>query len=230
MALSVELPEILDAHHRAKMDEVHTALPGRIVAYYPATQTADVQPTIRRVSYAEDGTRADDEFPVLPHVPVCWPSGGGFFLSFPLAVGDHVLVVFSEGATGDWRVSGNTSSPSEVTRHGLNGAFAIPGANPDAKALKDASATDIIIGKDNTNIQISINGSAITLGKGTADFVALSQKVDSAIAAIVAKFNAHTHIITMTAPAGAAGTAAVPAGPMAISTQPSVAATLVKAV
>jgi hypothetical protein len=224
MALTVEIPEILDAHFRAKADELHTAIPGKVVAYYPATQTVDVKPSVKRVSYDEGGTRNDDAYPVLPHVPVCWPGGGGFFVSFPLAPGDHVLVVFSEAATGDWRLSGNESSPSETARHGLNGAFAIPGARTDAQALADASSTNVVIGQDGTNIQISINGSAISLGKGASDFVALKTPTDANFATIVAAITAGIAAAVPTDGGKAALTAVK--GALVF---PTVAATLVKA-
>ena len=60
-----------------------------------------------------------------------------------------------------------------------------------------------------------------------AELSALASLVDSAVSTIVSKFNAHTHILALTA---GTGTAAPPATPMQISPAPgSVAATVLKA-
>ena len=67
------------------------------------------------------------EVPLLVDVPVVFPSGGGFCLTFPLFPGDPVLVVFScRSIDAHWQ-SGGVQPQAELRMHNLSDGFAIPG-------------------------------------------------------------------------------------------------------
>lgn len=221
MPLEPTLAEVIRGAIDGKLIAVHTALPGRVKTYDRTKQVADIIPVIRGVIFTEDDEPVLEDLPVIPNVPVGWLRGGGYSLQFPLNPGDHVLLVFSEAATGQWRSTGQTSEPGDLRRHDLSYPFAIPCCAPDADAL-DAIGADEAVIDGPTAIRLG--------GEASAIFVALAAKVDAAIAAIVAAFNAHTHI-TNTAVAAFGptnpGTAAPTTPPLAA--QPSVTATKVKA-
>lgn len=220
MPLEPTLAEILGDHRDAILGELHVAMPGRVQAYNAATQTADIVPCIRGTIPGSDGLTKLEYRPVIPNVPVAWTRGGGFSMTFPLAIGDHVWLVFNSDAIAQWRATGEVSEPGDLRRSSLSYPFAIPAAAPDSKAIADPGSS--------TEAVISVPGGAtMRVGSGAADFVALSGLVKARLDSIQTAFDAHTHIITMTAPAGAAGTAAPSASP--IGSLASVAATKFKA-
>src|SRR5450755_781406 len=112
MPLEPELPEILDDHRNAILNELHVAMPGRIHKYYPATQTADLVPCIRGTIPDSEGNTILETLLVIPNVRIAGTrGGGGFYLTFPLGAdgwdpdppaprnrGDHVWLVFNSSA------------------------------------------------------------------------------------------------------------------------------------
>ena len=80
---------------QGQLSDVNTALPGVIVSY--ENGCARVVPTGKK-RFA-DGDELD--FPVIPNVPVCWPSfaGGTAGLKGPINAGDKCLIVFAQQAT-----------------------------------------------------------------------------------------------------------------------------------
>ncbi len=104
---------------------IHTSLPAVVQSYDVATQTATVQLAVQLLG---------NNVPPLPEVPVCWPGGAAGFLHAPLAVGDSVLVVFTEEDYSGWFDTGSVSAPRVLARHGLH-AVAIPGLRRAAAPL-----------------------------------------------------------------------------------------------
>ncbi len=132
--------------------DLHVALPGRIRSYDADTQTAEIELGIQRVRAADDQEQDPDtteSMPVLPSVPVVWPSSGGFFLHWPLAAGDTVQVLFNESDLNAWRDSdGSTVDPGVALRHALSGAVAYPGLRTRGNPIGDADGTHGRVGRD----------------------------------------------------------------------------------
>jgi len=123
---------------RAHVSDLHTALPGIIKAFDPVTQTAKVQPAIKRL-WIEAGFLP---LPELVDVPVQFPRGGGFALTFPVAAGDECLVVFSERAIDNWHHAGGVQEPSEYRLHDLSDGFAFLGFTSRPRALTPPPSGD----------------------------------------------------------------------------------------
>lgn len=107
---------------------VNTALPARVVRFYPEERKADVQPLIRK--QMADGTTMD--YPTILAVPICYPASGQALFYFPLAAGDSLLLVFSQASTDNWLFSQTKTpvDPEDDTRFNISDAFAIPGVFP----------------------------------------------------------------------------------------------------
>lgn len=128
-----------------RLNEFHTCIPGRIVEYDATKQEATVQPLIKR-RYYDAGPNADgiQEQPPIVAVPVVFPSAGTGILSFPVKVGDIVLILFSERSLDNWLFSDGASliDPQDHRQFNYSDAIAIPGIYPFQKAL-GGSTTDV---------------------------------------------------------------------------------------
>lgn len=182
---NVNSSDVLDARFDAALLDLHTALPGVVKSYDATKQVADIQPTIKRIDRDENGAKVVLDPPVISSVPIVWPRAGGYFLTFPLAPGDSVLLVFCESDLGAWLDSGAVAHPGDEGRHTLSGAVAIPGLFPVAGALSagDAGTGHLVVGKA-AGPQIHIDAATVQLGAAGGQFVALSNLVDARFAAI----------------------------------------------
>lgn len=196
MPLSIELPDILQAFARAIASGLHVALPGVVESYNPLTQSATVKPSIRNpITDLDTGDLDSEEFPSIPNVPICFPRGGGFACYFPLAKGDHVVLIFSDLATGQWRQSGDVSEALDLRRHSLGYAFAIPGAFPIADVLLGPTnplfLDKMVIGVDNDPTgTIRISSGSVECGGALPVPLALAAPTFVAINALAAALGA----------------------------------------
>lgn len=208
----------------ATLGKIHTSMPGKVVSYNSLAQTVDVQPMCKRQLFTADGEKVYESLPLLPGVPVCFPRGGGYVVTFPLQAGDTVVLVFSEAGLAEFLETGSEAEPWDTRRHHISNAVAIPSISPDTAPLasgdNSARTAGIVIGKDGANEQIRFASGSIKLGANATDFVALASLVNTNLTNMRDFFNLHTH----PAPGGAtsAPTANMPA-------PSSVAAALVKA-
>lgn len=146
-----------------QVSEVNTTMPGTIVAYNKGTNRATVRPVMpKRLANGEDLAP-----PLIYNVPIHWQAtaAGQAFLTFPIAVGDNVMLHFIQRSTEGW-LSGNNEGPDDPRMHDLSDAIGIMGLMPtgiqgddDNVVLKFNNAF-IRIHKDGT---IAIGNSACTL-------------------------------------------------------------------
>lgn len=135
---------------RAALDgrqaEIWTALPGIVTAYDPDRMTVSVQPAITGQIMGENGTATRATLPLLVDVPVSFPQGGDFILTFPVTVDDECIVVFSSRCIDAWWQSGGVQAPAEHRMHDLSDGMAILGVRSQARKLTppaDASAVQL---------------------------------------------------------------------------------------
>jgi len=133
------LESAIRTHVRAAIMDTHTCLPGIIKKFYPETQTATVQPAIQQI-FVEQGAVS---LPLCVDVPVQFPSGGNFVLTFPVEPEDECLLVFSERAIDFWWDRGRVQLPSEYRLHDLSDAFAIVGVSSKPRKLPAFSTTGV---------------------------------------------------------------------------------------
>lgn len=111
-----------------RLREVRTLIPGIIISFDGPTQTAQVQPAIKRVfvtkNPGQDAVVTQVAIPPCVNVPVRFPRGGGFVLTFPVQAGDECILHFSDRAIDFWYQNGGIQLPSEYRMHHLSDAFA----------------------------------------------------------------------------------------------------------
>jgi hypothetical protein len=164
----------LNAALDAQRLNLHTSMPGTVTSYDPGTQTVQVQPGIQRLFRGQGAV----DLPKLVDVPVFFPRGGGFVLSFPVQAGDECLLVFSERAIDFWWKNGGSQLPSELRTHDLSDAFAFVGfsSNPGvAKVSPGLDPSAVELRSLDGQAKIQIDGSQnITVQSNTGDITASS--------------------------------------------------------
>jgi hypothetical protein len=162
-------------------------MPGQVLSYSASKQTADIRPLLKTHVETDDERVLAETLPDIFEVPVSFPRGGGYYMSFPIQVGDTGTLIFCERDISQWRRTGQVSDPGDVRTHGMGGAVFLPGLHSAEDALGDADGTVLSFGKDG-GIQIKVTTTQMQVD-GAADAAALASKVD----ALVTAFNGHTH-------------------------------------
>jgi hypothetical protein len=132
------------------LDDYEFQKPGRIIEYFPTTQTATVKISNSR-TYDTSGIDDEQVEPVLLYeVPVFTAGGGGWHMTFPIKGGDPCLLSFSEFGYDHWLVDNEDSAgilsdgdPQHWTerRFSLDDGFAQVGWNNLPTAIQDYHAT-----------------------------------------------------------------------------------------
>jgi len=184
-------PQIYDAIKSAINAGLHVSLPARIESFDSVTQTCTCQPMVKDTTQSG----AYVPFPVLVGLPVQFPGGSQFTVTFPLAQGDEGLVVFSDIDTGAWLDTGNVSTPDTPRQHHLSDGFFLPGTRSNAKKLSEFKTDAIVVGKQG-DVGVRVSASKVELGVthsesateaavlGTAQKTAIDSLVDNLKSAI----------------------------------------------
>lgn len=134
--------------------EMWTALPATVTAVDLTKFTVSAQPAIKAKQRDRDDNETDVSMPLCVDVPIVFPRGGAFCLTFPVAVGDEVLLVFASRCIDGWWKEGGTQPQLDRRQHDLSDAFAIPGpwsqktkpgaASGSAAQLRSADGTTVV--------------------------------------------------------------------------------------
>ena len=201
MTADADPQEQIDTLVDGKTAEIHTVIPGIIEKFDPATCLADVRPALkRRFSVnGEDGetVAVKKELPVIPNVPVAFPRGGGFAITWPLKKGDPCLLLISERSIDSYIDSDGKApvDPDDSRTHDLSDAICYPGMTTKKSPAARAHATHLVIGlEDGTGeLHIAPDGK-FHLGTPTADkALALAEKVDGRLGDLEAFAATHMH-------------------------------------
>jgi hypothetical protein len=146
-----------------------------------------------------DGTTID--IPDCQDVPVHYPRGGGFVLTFPVKAGDECLLCFSERAIDFWFENGGAQLPSEYRMHDYSDAFAVVGFSSKPNAIKDVATDAAELRTLDGKTRVRIEAGMVTAGDLANAVAAVRADVQKTINAAIA---GHTHITTCPAGAGSA--------------------------
>ena len=124
MSEETDFVDTMDTWLQARLESVHTTLPGKIQSYNPETRMATVVPGIRLRSLHGDVI----DYKPIAGVPVVWPGCSKFSLiPATLEAGDGVMLHFSEGSIGEWLEGSDVHDPEDETRFSLHDCIAVPG-------------------------------------------------------------------------------------------------------
>jgi hypothetical protein len=185
---------------RATKMGIKVAIPGRVVTFNAANQTAKISTEILTVQ-TEPITGVDLPQPplVIDQVPVMFPSNGaGAYLTFPIVNGvttGELLV--NDRSIGRWLNLGTPTDPALHGLHKLEDSVFIPGLNPKTNPITPFDSTGAVL-----------EAALVKLGVGATQAAVLGT-------AFLTLFNAHVH------PDPLSGTTGVPTVPMVAGTHTS---------
>lgn len=213
--LNEDLEEIISEIARLQTTKMFVGAVAVVVSYEDATQKASVRPVVRGSVQGGGSVR----FPVLTNVPVRFPCGGGYSVTFPLKAGDFVWLDFGDRSLDDWLNSGQADVvPASKRRFSISDAVAYAGVRPFSKPLKRPVPTtggtsieeenDLVIGQDDYDgpisnpgksspLEIRIGPSGILVGDGTSDNDLLNI-LDRVLTALIADSSLTTSVPLMT--------------------------------
>lgn len=197
-------PEVLRQAIEYFLQDTHTMLPGRFEDYDPVEQRATVKPLVQRRVLTEDGGEFLEPIPVIPDVPVHFPSVAGFVMTFPVKQGDFCMLFFAERSIDTYLAGdGSDSDPNDFRMHDLTDCVAMPGLPPFAKARKRADADDMVVGADEGKGVLYFKKDAVHVGaKSAQDAASLDSLVQtelnrlrSDLDSLASIYNAHSHTV-----------------------------------
>lgn len=200
-----EIKDVLNQHKDEIFASFNCHLLGTIVSFDAATQTASIQVNFQRSVYnkqvavdalsnqATPTTPNVISFPVLVQCPVMVYSGGGGYMSMPIAAGDTCLVLFHDRDIDSWYASGAITTPNSNRMHSLSDGLAIVGFRSLANAISGYSTTNAVWHLPTAG-KFEISNNATTMRAATdAHFAVLINWANGAYgstAALVAALNA----------------------------------------
>lgn len=123
----------------ANQASVWTALPGIVQSFNAAALTVTVQPAVQGKITDQMGKASNVNLPLLVDVPVVFPHGGGYSLTFPVLAGDECLVVFTSRCMDGWWQDGGVQPALDRRMHDLSDGMAILGPWSQKRKLANVS-------------------------------------------------------------------------------------------
>lgn len=188
---------------------VHTAIPGKIVKYYPDKCEAEILPFCKFKK--PNGEFID--YPQLNHIPILFPQSMGqdCTMVYPIQPGDECLILAQEQTLDTWRGGGSESNND--LRFDLTNAVAIMGMFAKAQPLaQEAQDEDKIIIQKNDH-RIHIKPDELMVRYSPANFILLNptgMTIKTQILNIVADMINTVSATTVTEAAGVSITETAP--------------------
>lgn len=177
MSETPNLDQIILMGVESRLLDLHTCLPGIVEKYNKTKNTIDVTPSLKR-KY-ETGEIVN--LPVIMNVPIAFPRGGNFSLTYPIKKGDSVILIFSERSLDVWKKSGGIVDPQNPRKFNITDAFAIPGGYPENNPINDASDVAIRIKNKDALFEITEDAKFKIQKIGGDDFLKLMSDTLQAI-------------------------------------------------
>ena len=148
---TTSLEKVIQTAIDSALKEVHTCLPAVVTRVDPTNQLIDAQITIKRKLAGELV-----DLPLLVNVPIRFFKSATFSITFPIEVGDNVMIIFAERSIDTWLIEGGTQNPFDVRKHSLSDAFALPMMYHQGDVIPNFSASNLEIKTNSGDTKIII--------------------------------------------------------------------------
>jgi hypothetical protein len=157
---------------RRIFQRLRVALPGIVTAFAPgppakvSVQIATNEPVTANipVSGVFNVRSQMIQIPLLVDVPLLVPCGGGYEITFPVQIGDEVLVIFSDTQIDQWLGNGGLNNyPNTTRRHSLADGIAILGLRSKPRGISSWSANSLQIRNDAGSVVVDVGANGVTV-------------------------------------------------------------------
>lgn len=152
--------------------KIWTMLPCEVSGLYSDGQHVDLQPLIsilfRSVAPNGNVVWTATKMPTLPMVPIKFPSGGGYTLTFPVKIGDEGTVSFASRCIDNWWAQGgvqpqlSTNNSGSLRKHNLSDGFFELGGRSKPKLLSSISQNSVQLRSDDGTCAIDFSKTGTT--------------------------------------------------------------------
>lgn len=137
---------------------IWTAMPGILQSFNAAAMTCEVQAAIQAQIKTPTGLWLNTTISVCEDVPVIFPGGGDFFLSFPLVAGNEGLIVFAQRCIDAWWQQGGVQNQAELRMHDPSDGFFIPGCFSQPRVPAGISTTSTRLSNKDGTTYVELEG------------------------------------------------------------------------
>lgn len=142
---------------------IWTALPVIIQSFAPDKQTCSAQAAVQVLTRNQQGVESWVSLPLLVDVPVYFPSGGGYSLTFPVQEGDEALAVFSSKCIDSWWQQGGPNNVRpDLRMHDLSDAIVFVGIKSIPQNIPDISEDGVQLRDNAGTTYVGITDGVIT--------------------------------------------------------------------
>lgn len=162
------LSDLLDRLKREVLRDINCVKIGTIQSFNAVTQEVEVEIAFTQVtSTSVTGVQTYATYPLLLNVPVLFPCGGGFTLTFPITVGDECVVLFNDRQIDAWLASGAGLPPPTSRAHDLSDGIAIVGVRNLTRSLASVSTNSAQLRSDDGTTFVDVNALGVKVHAGT---------------------------------------------------------------
>lgn len=176
--MKLEIPKIIERFGGSTIDklnrlidnrlsQIHTTTIGVIESFDSSKQLATIQPAIKKLLVTENQeviTYETVDYPLLVNVPVVFPGGGDWFMTFPVKKGDECLIFSLERSIGNWKKNGGIQDPSSYKRRmSFKDAVAMVGIQSQASSLPSFNASEPELRNRDGSVKLTMGSAGMTL-------------------------------------------------------------------
>lgn len=129
----------------ARLDAAQdTICVAEVESYDPTTQKLQATPVVNAPLAGRSMP-----YPPVPNMPVVFPCGGGFSITWPLGRGDIVRLDAADRSIDEWKLRGGKKiAPQDPRRHDKQDSLATPGGRPFNAPLRSVEDGALLLGTD----------------------------------------------------------------------------------
>lgn len=151
--------ENLRVSFEGMQSDLWTAIPCIVTKVNFSQMTVEAQPAIQALQRFPTGEQKFVSLPLLLDCPIVFPSGGGYTLTMPVAVGDEGLVVFASRCIDSWWQSGGIQQQAELRMHDLSDGFFLPGVFSQPRVIGSISTSKAQLRSNDGETFVEVDGS-----------------------------------------------------------------------
>ena len=155
-----------------RITDMYVAIPAVVIRVYDDLKQLkiDAQPSVNQFFMDE----TEEEHPILLNIPVMMPGTTRSLVSFPIAAGDNVMLLFCHRSIDNFKAgSGLPTIPTDHRQHSEMDAVAIPGIFPFAKSPNNPSirkwphsTSDVVVAHNlgsgtEVEVRLKLNGNIV---------------------------------------------------------------------